>query len=96
MCSRPEKQRHVVYQVFDPQPEKIVYYRQELTRLKKIFASDSALGLHICKVEVRFSDVYSALVKEWSRGRTRCSAAVIDGLITRTLMSCGKMAIKTI
>ncbi len=96
VCSRPEKQRHVVYQVFDPQSEKIGYYRQELTRLKKLFATDSALGLHICKVEVRSSDVHSALVEEWNRGKTRCSAAVIDGLMTGTLMSCGKMAIETI
>jgi hypothetical protein len=96
ICSRPEKQRHVVYQVFDPQSEKIGYYRQELARFKKLFATGSAIGLHICKVEVRSSDVHSALVKEWNRDKTRCSASVITGLMTRTLISCGKMAIETI
>lgn len=96
VCSRPEKHRHVVYQVFDPQPEKIGYYRQDLARLKKLFATGSAIGLHICKVEVRSFDVHSALVKEWNRDKTRCSAAVIAGLMTGTLMSCGKISIETI
>jgi hypothetical protein len=96
VCSRPEKQKHVVYQVFDPQPEKVGYYRQELARLKRVFATGTAIGLHIAKVPVRSSDVHQTLVKEWNKDRTACSADVIAGLITGTLMSCGQMSIETI
>jgi hypothetical protein len=96
VCSRPEKQKHVVYQVFDPQSEKIGYYRQELARLKRVFGTGSAIGLHIAKVAVRSSDVHSTLVREWNKDRTPCSADVIAGLITGTLMSCGQMSIETV
>ena len=94
--ARPEKQRHVVYQVFDPQPEKVGYYRQELARLKRVFATGSAIGLHVGKVSLHSSDVHSTLVKEWNRVRKPCSTDVIAGLATGTLMSCGPMVIETI
>ncbi len=95
-CSRPEKQKHVVYQVFDPQTEKVGYYRQELAKLKAVFATGTTIGLHIAKVPLRSLDIHKVLVKNWNKDRTQCSADVIAGLVAGTLVSCGQMSIETI
>lgn len=96
VCSRPEKQRHVVYQVFDPTPEKVAYHRQELVKLKSLLAIGSAIGLHVGAVDIAPSSLYSALVNEWRKDRKPCKAGVLDGLEGGTLMSCGQMALETI
>jgi hypothetical protein len=96
VCSRPEKQKHVVYQVFDPQSDKIGYYRQELMRLKHLLGTGDTIVFHIAKVPVHSSDVHSTLVKKWNKDKTSCSADVIAGLITGTLMSFGPMSVETI
>jgi hypothetical protein len=96
VCSRPEKQKHVVYQVFDPQPEKVEYYRQELARLKSVFATGSAICLHIGTVRMESSDIHKTLVEKWHRNPIPCGVDVVDGLTTGSLVSCRQMSIETI
>jgi hypothetical protein len=96
VCSRPENQRHVVYQVFDPRPEKVSYYRSELEKLRKVLSTGSAIRLHLSKTTIRPSEVYSCLVKEWTVNKTPCTADVITGLTTGTLLKCGETTFETI
>lgn len=96
VCSRPEGQKHVVYQLFDPQPDGLSYYRSELRKLKAALSTGSTIGIHICTVGIQPSEVYSVLVKEWKANGTRCNADVIAGLINGTLLRCGACTVETI
>ena len=96
VCSRPERKKHVLYQVFNPKPEVIAYYRQELSRLKQVLSIGSAIGLHIAAVPIQSLPIHRALVSEWKKTGESCATEVISGLVTRDLMSFGQMQFETI
>ena len=98
VCSRPEKQKHLLYQIFDPQPGKTEFYREQLRSLKEVLEIGSSVGIHIATVPVSCLEAHSILVKEWQKNKklSTCRNDVKVGLKNRNLMSCGQLSIETI
>jgi len=87
VCSRPEPNKYVVYQIFDTSGENLQYYITELLKIREIFGGPGALNLCLLFADIEPTDKYSSLVNQWDADRTKCSKDMITGIINGNLLS---------
>jgi hypothetical protein len=83
VCSRPESQRIVLYQVFNPDKEKMVYYLAELGKLMAAIGQPKILRIFLSWVTFTQTDNYKCLLDQWEQHKRPCRHGVIAGLVSR-------------
>jgi hypothetical protein len=87
VCSRPEPNKYVVYQVFDPGAENLQYYITELLKIREIFGGSGILNLCLLFADIQPTDKYLSLVNQWKTNRTKCNQDIISGICNGDLFS---------
>ncbi len=87
VCSRPESQRIVLYQVFNPDQEKKDYYRTELGKLMAAVGRPKALRILLSWVTFTPSPDYQHLLTQWEKHKRPCRYDIIAGLVSGNLMT---------
>jgi hypothetical protein len=88
-CKTPEST--VVYQVFDPAPEKMQCYRNELAKLATSLSAPSRLGFALLGVPMQPSAKYKVLQTQWNSGVRELHAAVREGIQSADFCAFGRV-----
>jgi hypothetical protein len=89
VCSRPEPNKYVVYQVFDTGADNIQYYITELLKIREIFGGSGILNLCLLFADIEPTDKYLSLVNQWDTDRTKCNRDITSGILNGDLFSIG-------
>lgn len=86
LCSRPEKDIHLLYLVFGPDPDQQVYYQVELMKLARALGDPRAIPLSHHFVSLTPTRRYQDLIEDWRAHRSDTRPAILEGLADNGLM----------
>ena len=87
-CRSDAETRCLVYQVFDPDPEKQQFYQRDLEGLREALGAPSPkLGIYLVICRIHGSPTYESLVSAWQSGSRSMHEEVIEGLLAGDMLT---------